>query len=586
VWPTLKLAPLRARPTRSPPRHPSAATRPSLVKRPPKTLILYYPNDPDTLNPITSNDSVSDEFFRLSYEYLAPRDFHDPDKFKPALAESWEFNPDKLEYTIKLRKGVKWHPMKLPNGKELPATEFTARDVKFTFDCILNKNVEAGHYRSYYEDSEAKDESERYKIKVSLVPGDKYTVKIKWTKPYFLMDEYTLNSTVIIPKHVFSVDENGEPISFDMSSSEFAKKFNNHWANTMACGTGPMMLKKWKKDEQLEFERNADYWGSPFYFSNAIYRCIPNTNTEMQQILQNQLDFGIIPEKDLWVQAKSHKSVQDGKAVLEKFYFPSYRYIGYNMKHPFLKDNNVRWALGHAIPVDDILQKVFHGLGVRVTGPFLYSSKSNDKSLEPLKHDLEKSRQLLDEAGWKDTNADGVRDKMIGGERVDAKFDLMIYADSPTYLIIAEQVKENCRKVGINASITPAKWGLMLQRLQKKEFDACMLGWFLNWEQDPFQIWHGSLADVPNTSNSIGYKNPEVDRLIEKLRGTLDKEEQTKICHQIHKLIYDEQPYTFLFAEQRTAGRDARLGDLEFFPLRPCMNPKEWTAGAARKLGQ
>ena len=68
------------------------------------------------------------------------------------------------------------------------------------------------------------------------------------------MDEYTLNTTVIIPKHVFSVD-NGEPISFDMSSSEFAKKFNNHWANTMACGTGPMMLKKWKKDEQLEFEQ-------------------------------------------------------------------------------------------------------------------------------------------------------------------------------------------------------------------------------------------------------------------------------------------------------------------------------------------
>ena len=104
--------------------------------------------------------------------------------------------------------------------------------------------------------------------------------------------------------------------------------------------------------------------------------------------------------------------------------------------------------------MDDILQKVFFGLGLRVTGPFLYSSKSNDKSLEPLKYDLEKSHKLLDEAGWKDTNSDGVRDKMVGGERVDAKFDLMIYADSPTYLIIAEQVKENCGKIGVTAGVS------------------------------------------------------------------------------------------------------------------------------------
>jgi ABC-type transport system substrate-binding protein len=229
---------------------------------------------------------------------------------------------------------------------------------------------------------------------------------------------------------------------------------------------------------------------------------------------------------------------------------------------------------------------VFHGLAERVTGPFLFSSKSNDSSLKPLDYDLDKSRQLLDEAGWKDSNDDGVRDKEIDGQRVDAKFDFMIYADSPTYLIIAEQVKENCRKIGVQVTITPAKWGSMLQRLQKKEFDACMLGWFLNWEQDPFQIWHGSQADVPNTSNSIGYKNPEVDRLIEQLRGTLDKAEQIKLCHEIHRLIYDDQPYTFLFAEKRTSGRDARLEDLKYYPLRPCVNIKEWTAGPARRLGE
>ena len=168
----------------------SAAARPAKTlggQMPAKddTVVLFYPQDPDTLNPLTANDSVSEEFFKLSYEYLAQRRYDDPTKWEPLLAESWDFNRDKLEYTIHLRKGVKWHPIKLPNGKELPATEFTAADVKFTFDCLFNKYVEASHYRSYYEDSEAKDEAHQLRMKVSLVPGDKYTVKMRLVETVF-----------------------------------------------------------------------------------------------------------------------------------------------------------------------------------------------------------------------------------------------------------------------------------------------------------------------------------------------------------------------------------------------------------------
>ncbi|HEV3415303.1 MAG TPA: ABC transporter substrate-binding protein, partial [Pirellulales bacterium] len=206
------------------------------------TLLLSYPDDPDTVNPLTANDTVSEAFQRLVYEQLAERKFSNPDEWEPALAESWEFDSKNLEYTIHLRKGVKWHPITLPSGKQLPATEFTARDVKFTFDCILNKNIEAAALRSYYEDPAAKQESERQRIKVSLVRGDKYSVKVKWTKPYFDADDWTLG-VAIIPRHVFSVDEKGDPISFDFSSKEFADGFNNHWANRSMCGTGPMIFK-------------------------------------------------------------------------------------------------------------------------------------------------------------------------------------------------------------------------------------------------------------------------------------------------------------------------------------------------------
>ncbi|HEV2970856.1 MAG TPA: ABC transporter substrate-binding protein [Pirellulales bacterium] len=548
------------------------------------TLLLSYADDPDTVNPLTANDNVSEAFQRLVYDYLADRKYDNPDEWEPALAESWEFDPKTLEYTIHLRKGVKWHPITLPSGKKLPATEFTARDVKFTFDCILNKNIEAAHLRSYYEDPSAKQESERYKIKVSLVRGDKYTVKVKWTKPYFLADDFTLR-VFIMPRHVFSVDEKGDPISFDFSSKEFADGFNNHWANRAMCGTGPMMFKEWTKEQRLVLERNPDYWGEPYYFSRLIYRHIKNPNTAVQQMLQGELDWNPIPEKDLYLQSQSHPNVEAKKVILAKLKYPSYRYLGYNLKRDFFKDQKVRWAIGHAIPLDEIIANIYHGLAVRLTGPFLPDSKSNDKSLPLIDYDLDKARKLLDEAGWKMEEGASLRSKMVNGKKVEAKFDLMIYSDSPSYTSIATIVKENCRKIGVDVGISSTNWALMLQKLRKKDFDACILGWVMDWKDDPFQIWHGSQADLPESSNSIGYQNPEVDKLIEQLRVTMSPDKQIEIYHKIHRLIYEDQPYTFLFMDLETAGYNARIENVKFYPIRPCVDTREWYAKTPRVLG-
>ena len=543
-------------------------------------LLLSYPDDPDTLNAITSHDTTSQEFQSDVYEPLAAMNPANPDEFVPKLAESWEFDPEKLEYTIHLRKGVKWHPMKLPSGKPLPTKELTARDVKFTFDCILNQNVEAASLRSYFEDPDAKEESERYKIKVAVV--DDYTVKVRWTKPYFMAEEFTLNIG-IIPRHVYSVDAHGDPISFDFGGKEFADGFNNHWANRQMCGTGPLMFKDWKKGEGVTLVRNPDYWGEPFYFDRMVYRYVSNPNTELQLALQNELDWSIILEKDLFIQSADNPNVKDGKVVLENFSYPGYRYVGYNETLDFFKDKRVRWALSHAIPVDQIIDKVYHNLAKRLTGPFLPGSSGYDSSLEPVSFDLDKARQLLDEAGWTDTDGDGLRDKEIDGKRVAAVFDLMFRSESPQFLTIAEIMKENCRRIGVEVRISPTKWALLLQKLRKKEFDASLLGWGMSWKGDPFPLWHSSQADTPDSSNSIGYKNPEVDRLIETLRVTMVPEEQNKLCRQIHRLIYEDQPYTFLFQEDRTAVRDGRLQNVKFYKIRPCYELREWYSNAPRQ---
>jgi ABC-type transport system substrate-binding protein len=567
------------------------------------TLRRCYSNDPDTISPITGSDEVSQAFYQDVYESLALRDFANPDKWVGYLATDWRFDEKKLEYTIHLRKGVTWHPMRLPDGRMLPETEFTALDVKFTFDCILNPAVQAADLRSFYEDAQAKDPAKRLKIQVTIV--DKYTVKVRWTKPYMQATEATLALPIIIPRHVFSVDEQGEPIALNYSLKEFADGFNQHWANTKMCGTGPLMFEQWTRNERLVLVRNPRYWGKPYPFSRVEFRCIPNPNTSVEMLLQNELDFAGIAEKDLYVQQKSSPSVIPGRMVqvdrrdggqwlqfqassppvpghehrtvkLVEYHDPGFRYIGYNLRKEPFRDLRFRQALAHAVPLRKIIDEVFKGLAIPHPGPFTPGTSIFNPQIKPLDYDPDRSRRLLAEAGWKDLHRRGVLEKEIGGVLVPARFDLMIYADAPGFGTVAEIIKDSWRQIGVEATISPTKWALMLQRLNNREFDACMLGWGSSWKEDPFQIWHGSQADEPYSSNFVGYRNARVDALIDQLRVTLDEKRQIPLYREIDRLIYDDQPYTFLFAEDATAGYNKRLDDVRFYRITPCMNTQEW----------
>ena len=140
-------------------------------------------------------------------------------------------------------------------------------------------------------------------------------------------------------------------------------------------------------------QRNPDYWGAPFYFNKLVYRCISNPNTSLQEMLQNHLDWAAIAEKDLYFQILSNPNVLAGNVKPVAYDYPAYRYIGYNEKREFFKDKRVRWAMSHAVPVEQIIQTIYHGLATRITGPFLPGSPSNDPSLKPIDFDLDKARR-------------------------------------------------------------------------------------------------------------------------------------------------------------------------------------------------
>ncbi len=551
----------------------AAGVKPAAVD----VLRISYAEDPETLNPITAGDVTGGLLQSFVYENLADRDLADPDHSIPKLAEKWEFDEDNLEYTIHLRRGVKWHPMSLPDGTPLDRPEVTTRDVKFTFDCILNPHIPASS-KGDFEDSQAKDEAHRYKIRLEIV--DEYTFKVRWLKPYFLSEESTL-LVAIIPRHVFSVDQHGDLISLDFSSREFAEGFNSHWASTRMCGTGPLIFVDWNRNERVVLKRNPEYWGEPFYFSRIAFGCEPNSYTLLQKLLQGEIDWADIDEKDLYLQSLPHPNVESGEVVLKTYDYPSYRYIGYNLRRPFLREKEVRQALTHAIPLDTIIKTVFDGLATPITGPFILSSPAYNHDVKPFAYDLDRSRELLDKAGWRDTNRDGVRDKMIDGRRVDARIQLMTEANSSAYLTVAQIIQSNWRHIGVRCELVTAEHALMSQRTRAKDFDAVLRSWAMSWHGDPYQTWFSGNAELSDTANIIGYKNPEVDELVTKLRVTFDRKEQARMYHRIHELLYDDQPYTFLFTEKQTCGYNSRLQNVKFFAVTPCVDYRQWYASEA-----
>ena len=114
--------------------------------------------------------------------------------------------------------------------------------------------------------------------------------------------------------------------------------------------------------------------------------------------------------------------------------------------------------------------------------------------------------------------------------------------------------------------------------LKERSFDACILGWALGWKQDPNQIWNSAQADEPESSNHISYRNKDVDKLIGELRYTLDEEKQTELYHEIHRLIYEDQPYCFLWVGKAIAAYNSRLSGVKYYStIRPGYDQREWS---------
>jgi ABC-type transport system substrate-binding protein len=247
--------------------------------------------------------------------------------------------------------------------------------------------------------------------------------------------------------------------------------------------------------------------------------------------------------------------------------------MGMNMRPeggrtPYFTDRKVRKALAHCVPVDEIIQVIAKGYATRIPCFILPSQSDFDKNLPLIPYDLQRSRSLLDDAGWMDTDGDNVRDKLINGHRVPFSFALS-YMVSPVTKEIALMIRNELYKVGVDARLDPMDFSLFYQNAYNHQFDAILGAWSSSaLPEDPRQIWHTENWENKG-SNFVGFGNAQSDRLIEEANLEMNPEKRKIIMQNLQKLVWEEQPYVFLFNATKKVALHRRFAHGDLFSERP-----------------
>lgn len=487
------------------------------VTRDSKSLLVALPADPEILNPLISSDAYSSTVLSRIYESMLERD-NKTLAFKPMLAESWEIGEDKRTYTFHLRRDVKWQD----------GVPFTADDVLYTFERLRDPKVDAASLRGYYQDVEL------------FKKLDSYTIQARYRIPYFKALEM-VGSLPILPKHIFDTGED----------------FNRHPANRHPLGTGAYSFHSWKSGQKIVLTRNEEYWGKKPDIRSVIYQIIPDATVSFQMLKKGSLDFSSLRSIQ-WARQTDNESFAS-RYDKYKFYSPNYSYIGWNLRKPYFSDKRVRQALAMALDREKILEKQLYGLGEIVTGPFYRFGPAYNEDITPFSFNLQKAAALLDEAGWKDHDGDGIRDK----DGVPFRFHFLISNGSKFAKSIGLFLREELEKLGIEVNIDQLEFASILKKIQEHDFDAITLAFSLPFDQDPYQLWHSSQAE--KGSNVIGFKNSEVDKLVLQGRAELDPEKRAEIYKRIHAILHEEQPFFFLFTNPSLVAISKRFSNVQIY---------------------
>jgi peptide/nickel transport system substrate-binding protein len=452
------------------------------------------------LNPILSTDTTSSAVEGVIFTGLVK--VNEKLEMIPDLAERWTVSKDGRIWTFYLRKDVKWHD----------GAPFTAEDVKFTFDSILNPKINSVRRSDFIINGRP----------IIFKVLDKHTLQAILPEPFapFLIHM----AMGIIPKHLLE--------NTDINTAGF----NRH-----PIGTGPFVFKEWQSGDHVTVTANPNYYLGKPLLSAINYKIIPDENSQLVALEAGEIDDTGIPPKDY-----SRMKTVKGIKVFE-YDELLYTYLGLNLANPKFQDKRIRQALAYATDKNQLVSLIFRGLATPAYAPSAPISWAYSDAVPKYSYDPEKAKRLLKEA-----NAEKL------------EFTILVNQGNNEREKAAVVLQQQYKKVGVKVSVRVMEWSALLKIINApkdpKDFDAVIIGWALGLDPDAYSIWHSS--QYPKGFNFIKYQNPEVDKLLSEGRTTMEKSARKKVYAKLWKLIADDQPYVFLWYPKAVEGVSEKVGGL------------------------
>ena len=457
------------------------------------------------------------------------------------LAESWDISKDGLIITFHLRKGVKW----------TDGVEFTAEDVYFGYKTIIDEKTPTAY-------------SEDYKQVKKAEVLDKYTLRVTYDKP-FAPALSSWGSLTVLPKHLLE--------GKDITKSDLGRK---------PTGMGPFKFSKWVPGQELTLDANQGYFEGRPYIDKYVYRIIPDPATMFLELQAGGVDFmGLTP-----IQYQRQTTTPYFEKNFNKFRYPTfaYTYMGFNLclrrdnsgkcieKHPWFGDKRVRQAIAYALNKEEIVDGVLFGLGGPATGPYVPNTWPYNPDVKKYEYNPEKARNLLSEAGWRDTDSDGLLDK----DGRPFEFTILTNMGNTLRMKTATIIQWRLAMIGIKVNIRALEWSTFINEfIDKRRFEVVVLGWSIGLDPDQYDIWHSSKTKEKEF-NFVSYSNPEVDALLEKGRRTFDINERKKAYYRIQEILAEELPYIFLYVPDALPIVHSRFHGIEPAPIGIGYNIHRW----------
>ncbi|MED1605020.1 ABC transporter substrate-binding protein [Cytobacillus kochii] len=433
----------------------------------------------------------------------------------PDLAESWETSEDELEWTFKLREDVKWH-----DGEQ-----FTADDVVYTFnEIVLNEELGSNNSSYFQKVREVKAE-------------DDFTVKFILDNPVAALPAYLSFNTEILPQHIFEGEDPWELTSFNKVDP---------------VGTGSFKLKSYTSGQSVVLERNEDFYGDMALLDEVEYKVLADANTHVAQILSGELSIFALDDLAAIEKIESTEGVSVHARETTRFFW-----IILNQELEKYQDKNIRQAILHSIDRQNIIDTVLKGYATIADSgiaPALEQYYIDD--VTRIEYDPERAKSLLAEAGWADTDGDGVLDK--DGEALSIDFEIGIQGDLEA---VAQMVQQYVEKIGIKVNLKTMEWNTMIQEVVvNRNYEMSLNWWRYPADPDLSAYMH---SDNVKGNNLPGYKNKELDDLLDKGSETSDVSIRKEVYIEAQKLMADELPYLFLWYPQEA---QVRVDELKGVP--------------------